>query len=240
MPSSQPTDHGYANDLVAMEAARGVSMDLAELGCPGETLGTFINGGDRCYSGGDTQFSDALAYLRAHYGEAGLVTIDLGFNDLRPCLGGLSVDATCISQSIATLKAQLTGIVGTLKAAAGPDVTFIGVGHYDPFYASVIRGAKGTAFAARSAQVMRTLNDALRSVYDSYSIPFANVAEAFHDHAKAVMRLSSDRTVSGNAAASCALTWMCAPAPYGPNIHPTDAGYQVIADTIGALMPPAF
>jgi lysophospholipase L1-like esterase len=30
---------------------------------------------------------------------------------------------------------------------------------------------------------------------------------------------------------------MCAPAPFGPNIHPTDAGYQVIAKAIAALIP---
>lgn len=237
VPRGQPTDHGYANDLVAMKAANGVTLKLTQLGCPRESLSTFINGGDRCYTGSDTQLSDALAFLRAHYNQTGLVTIDLGFNTLRPCLAGLSVDATCVSQNIATLQQQLTQIVTTLKVAAGPNVTFIGVGHYDPFYASALSGANDQTFAANSAPVMRTFNHALRRVYTSFAIPFANVAEAFSDHANAVIQLTNGVTVSGNASATCTLTWMCAPPPFGPNIHPTDAGYHVIASTIAALIP---
>jgi hypothetical protein len=30
-------------------------------------------------------------------------------------------------------------------------------------------------------------------------------------------------------ALACAYTWMCAPAPVGPNIHATALGYRVIA-----------
>ena len=231
VPKGQRTDHGYANDLVAMEAAQGLTLQLTQLGCPGESLNSFINGGDHCYTGSDTQFSDALAFLRAHYNQAGLVTIDLGWNTLRPCFVGSRVDATCASQNIATAQQQLTQIVGTLKAAAGPTVTFIGVGHYDPFYAKAINGATGQVFAAHSVPVIRTFNDTLRSVYASFAVPFANVAKAFHNYAGATTHLASGVTVSGNAAAACALTWMCAPPPFGPNIHPT------VANTIAALIP---
>lgn len=237
VPKGQPTDHGYANDLVAMEAAQGVTRQLTQLGCPGESLNTFINGGDHCYTGSDTQFSDALVFLKAHYYQAGLVTIDLGWNTLRPCFVGSSVDATCVSQSIATVQQQLTHVIGTLKAAAGPNVTFIGVGHYDPFYAKVLSGATGRAFAAHSTPGIRTFNDTLRSVYTSFAIPFANVAKAFHEYVGATTQLANGVAVSGNAAVACTLTWMCAPPPFGPNSHPTDAGYQVIANTIAALIP---
>jgi lysophospholipase L1-like esterase len=237
VPKGQPTDHGYANDLVAMEAAQGVTLQLTQLGCPGESLSTFIDGGDRCYTGSDTQFSDALAFLKAHYDQAGLVTIDLGYNTLRPCFVASTVDTMCVSQNIATVQQQLTQVVGTLKAVAGPNVTFIGVGHYDPYYAKVLRGATGRAFAAHSAPVMHTFNDVLRSVYASFAIPFANVARAFHDYDGATTQLANGVTVSDNAAVACALTWMCAPPPFGPNIHPTDAGYQVIANTIATLIP---
>jgi lysophospholipase L1-like esterase len=236
-PKGHPTIHGYANDLVAMASANGVNLALTRLGCPGESVDTFINGGDRCYTGNDTQLSDALAFLRAHHDQTGLVTIDLGFNTIAPCFDGLTFDATCLSQKFATLQPQLSQVVASLKAAAGPNVTFIGVGHYDPFYASALSGASGQAFAAASVNVMRTLNDVLQSVYSSFNVPFARVAKAFSDHAKAVVPLANGVTVSGNVAAACTLTWMCAPAPFGPNIHPTDAGYQVIAKAIAALIP---
>jgi hypothetical protein len=37
--------------------------------------------------------------------------------------------------------------------------------------------------------------------------------------------------VPPNVAMICSLTWMCAPAPRGPNEHPNNAGYRVIART---------
>jgi hypothetical protein len=36
----------------------------------------------------------------------------------------------------------------------------------------------------------------------------------------------------------CKLTWMCAPKPFGPNIHPNDSGYLAIANAIAAVLPP--
>jgi lysophospholipase L1-like esterase len=236
-PKGHPTIHGYANDLVAMASANGVSLALTQLGCPGESVDTFINGGDRCYTGNNTQLSDAQAFLRAHHDQSGLVTIDLGFNTIAPCFDGLNFDATCLAQKFATLPQELSQVVASLKVAAGPNVTFVGVGHYDPFYANALSGASGQAFATASVSVMRTLNDVLQSVYSSFNIPFARVAEAFSDHTHAVVPPAKGVTMTGNVAAACTLTWMCAPAPFGPNIHPTDAGYQVIAEAIAALLP---
>src|ERR1019366_8127172 len=42
-PHGQPTDHGYANDVVASEALHGISLALTQYGCPGETTNTMIN-----------------------------------------------------------------------------------------------------------------------------------------------------------------------------------------------------
>jgi hypothetical protein len=32
----------------------------------------------------------------------------------------------------------------------------------------------------------------------------------------------------------CALTWMCTAPPLGPNLHPNDTGYHVIAGALAA------
>ena len=37
-----------------------------------------------------------------------------------------------------------------------------------------------------------------------------------------------------NVARICQWTWMCAPAPVGPNIHANDAGYAVMAQAFEA------
>jgi hypothetical protein len=36
---------------------------------------------------------------------------------------------------------------------------------------------------------------------------------------------------------TCSLTWNCTPGPLGPNPHPNDAGYQLIAQSIAAVVP---
>jgi hypothetical protein len=39
----------------------------------------------------------------------------------------------------------------------------------------------------------------------------------------------------------CTLTWICGtpPSPTGPDIHPRDPGYSVIANTFAAVIPPS-
>jgi len=61
-------------------------MQLTQLGCAGETTATMVSGGDHCYLAPDTQLSEAMSFLLTHYSQPGMVTIDLGFNDLRDCL----------------------------------------------------------------------------------------------------------------------------------------------------------
>jgi len=46
-------------------------------------------------------------------------------------------------------------------------------------------------------------------------------------------------TVPVDVAKLCALTWMCAAPPYGPNIHANDEGYQVIATAFKPLVAAA-
>ena len=63
----------------------------------------------------------------------------------------------------------------------------------------------------------------------------ADVAGAF-DTAKftPTVPLPGAGNVPLNVARICAWTYMCAPAPVGPNIHATPAGYQVLAAAFAA------
>ena len=40
-----------------------------------------------------------------------------------------------------------------------------------------------------------------------------------------------------NVAAECDYTWMCTPPPWGPDDHPNNAGYAVIATEIEEKLP---
>ena len=236
-PRGAPTASGYANDLVALEAARGISLQLVQIGCPGESTTTMLYGGDHCYQSPATQLTTAVSFLQAHYADTGIVTVDLGFNNVVKCVKKATGVSACLDQGFAQLRQELPLIMTTLQAAAGPNVHFVGVGHYDPFLASALHGTSGKATALRSLGAMSTLNRTLSGIYQSFSVPIAEVARAFKNFDRAPTTLASVGTVATNVAQTCTLTWMCQLAPYGPNLHPNDTGYQTIADAIATTLP---
>lgn len=237
-PRGQRTHQGYADDLVAQEAAKGVTLDLHEIGCSGETTATMMSGNDHCYSSLNTQLNVALSFLRTHFTENGLVTIDLGFNDLLPCRHNWITDQYCVARQLDAVHQNLTEIIGLLKDAAGPNVKFIGVGHYDPYLGIAPNIPLHLSTANASLRVVRQLNQVLGDVYGSFGIPMAAVDQAFKSNSTARVKVAGRGSISANVAEVCLLTWMCQPAPMGPNIHPNDAGYQTIANTIEQLLTP--
>jgi lysophospholipase L1-like esterase len=238
VPHGERTDDGYTDDLVADEALQGVTLDLHEIGCAGETTATAISGADTCYTPADTQLNEAVAFLESHQDDRGLVTIDLGFNDVRTCLAALSTFSSCLNQKTAEVQTQLASILMSLKSVAGPNVVFVGLNHDDPYLAEARNGGDGPRLAHDSFIMVDRLNATLREVYASFDIPVADVAAAFALGNHSSAKLIKASTLSQGSAVACELTWMCAPAPYGPNVHPDDAGYLAIAEAIEAVLPP--
>jgi hypothetical protein len=239
-PKGQPTNQGYSNRLVTIEAARGVALNLKELGCPGESIATMLYGPDPCYVPPDTQLSDAVAFLNAHQKTIILVTVDLGFNTLNVCLRHHDMDLACVIPRLRLLRQQLRQVMLSLTGAAGSNVFFIGVGHYNPYLAQSTKEGSAEVFAKNSVAALRLMNGSLSEVYSSFHIPMADVATAFHEEDARVVRIPRKEATRVNVQYECKLTWMCASKPYGPNIHPNDAGYLAIANAIEAVMPAKF
>jgi len=237
---NQRTDHGYSNDLVSIEGLKGVTLQLTEIGCSGETTTTMLVGGDKCYDSPDSQLAEAIAFLSAHHDQTGLVTIDLGFNDLEGCLRTLTIDSTCVAAKLGLLQQQLPEILTELRAAAGPNTPFVGVGHYNPYLADDAKGLRGRLFADRSASMIRSLNKTLGDIYSDDAMPMADVAKLFSLNAQGSVNMPGVGRVSGMVARTCELTWMCPRNGMRANIHPDDAGYLVIAEAIDAVVPPTF
>ncbi len=235
-PNEAATTRGYANDVDAILAGRGQRITLKNVSCPGETISTFLDGGDPCSHSSQLQLAED--YLRQNSGERGVVTIDIGFNDIRPCLQFASVDESCVARSLALVRRDLPRALAGLRAAAGSGVTLIGVPYGDPFLGHYLNPALGPANAAATLRAMERLDAALDAVYRSARVRVAPVQQ-YLGLTESQMTDYEGRRVPENVAEACATTWMCRSAPWGPNDHPNDVGYADIAAAIVREVPPS-
>jgi lysophospholipase L1-like esterase len=231
-----PTDEGYANDLTRSEAARWPGLQLVELGCSGETARAALEGGGPCSYGAGSQIGEALAFLHAHPGAAVLATVDLGFNDLRPCLAGRAVDEHCVSAALAEVGQTVTTVVDELESAGGPSLHVVGIEKYDPYLGAYTAGPDGQTFAEATLPVFGELNATLASAYTGAGATVADVPGAFDTADQQPTALAGYGTVPTDVARVCTLTWACADSPFPHNVHPNTDGYQVVADAVAATL----
>jgi lysophospholipase L1-like esterase len=232
------TNTGYANDLIAREGFKGISLSLDQMGCPGDTVQKILDTtqNDACYQAPQTQLTKAVAYLKSQTGQ-GLVTVDLGFNDVRPCLEVNPVNQSCLAAGIAAVNVDLPKIMSQLKAAAGPDVHFVGLEYADPYLGYYLNGAGGPAEATATLVGINQLDAVLNNIYTKAGAQVANVPELFQTENDAPATISNVGTVPVNVQQACLLTWFCFKAPFGPDDHPNDAGYSLIAQAIETVLP---
>lgn len=230
---SVPTDDGYANALVAMERSRWPGLQLVHFGCPGITAHEALFGGGPCTFAAGTEIRAATDFLQRHRGKTVLATVDLGFNDVWPCLAHHTVDAACVTAALADISEVLPVTLHDLRAAGGPGMKVVGLLHNDPCLASYLHGSAGQAFSAAALTVFDRFNTLLSAVYARAGVLVANVPAAFGIGAPTTAALGAHRMVPLDVAKVCSLTWMCRER----NLHPNAAGYQVIADAIAAALP---
>jgi lysophospholipase L1-like esterase len=168
------------------------------------------------------QLDTALGFLRTH--RVDLVTIDIGANDVDGCVRSGALDQACVLQGLATVAVNLPRIVGAVRAAA-PRATLVAMNYYDPFLAVYLTGPAGQAVAQQSLLVTRVFNGLLGGTYRAAGFRLADVAAAFDTY-----------DLPADVAKICQWTWMCAPAPLGPDIHANQQGYGVIADAFRRVL----
>lgn len=239
-PGQNFGDEGYADQLYALEQDRIANLRLVKMGCGGESTASMITAvptivvpgiGAVPYEGrGDhffcrfphgSQLGDAVSFLHAHRGFVSFVTIDIGPNDLFQ-LGPLD-GRTQIAQNLPV-------ILSALRDAAGPGVPIIGMNFYDPFL--VVWFSDPTALGPEVASSVE-FNNMLEQIYGAAGDPVADVESAFST--------TVTTPVGGiplDVLRICQWTWMCAPAPLGPNIHANSAGYGVMAQAFEKIINP--
>ncbi|MGZ4206704.1 MAG: SGNH/GDSL hydrolase family protein [Actinomycetota bacterium] len=222
---SVPTDEGYADQLYAAAKADIPNLTLVKLGCPGETTTTMITGGICAYDRG-SQLDQAASFIRAHRRFIAFVTLDIGANDVDGCAPGGNIDVACLAAGFASTAANVPTIMSALRAA-GPGVRIAGMNLYDPFLADWLSGPAGQLLAIASVPLAVDFNELLSSSFGG--VPVADVQDAFLTTDFTPVPFPPFGNVPHNVVEICALTWMCAPSPVGPNIHANADGYAVIA-----------
>jgi lysophospholipase L1-like esterase len=229
--TSLPTDDGYPDRLYAVLRSTTPNLRLVKLGCSGETSFTLIHGGICHYPAG-TQLAQATAFLRAHHRQVSLVTIDIGANDPNSCFLGapLGKVASCMNSRVRLTVTDLRTILSKLRAAGGRRIKIIGMNYYVPELSEWFHGRGGQELAVLLERLVHGYDNLLSHVYHRYGARVANVFAAFHssDFTDRVT-LPARGTVPRNVATVCELTWICSPAPQGPNEHANGIGYAIIA-----------
>lgn len=231
-------DNGYvrrfADHLGDVGAVRPEVLNFA---VPGETSAEFFAGPDFGFLYNQNYFdspaggadftqaellSGALAEHAAGTRTITNVTIQLGVNDLlqladEPGFFGLSADAQLARtvQEVDLVAARVASIVDDVRTAA-PDAMVAVMGYYNPF--AIVPGDPLSPLADLATPI---LNGALRMVAEDAGAAFVDLAPLFVGREAELTRILTLDDVFNN-----------------PNIHPTEAGYDVIAGALIAVPTP--
>jgi lysophospholipase L1-like esterase len=158
-------------------ANRHPHLQLVNMACSGETTETMLDGAF-CPEGG-SQYQRALAFLDAHSGSVGLITIDIGGNDVGPCIDAADVQ-TCLANALATMESNLTLILAGLRSAAGPQVLIVGMNYFNPFLGDWLSPSPSDqTLVTESIAGLQLLNADLEQLYSQVGAPVADVFDAF-------------------------------------------------------------
>ncbi len=224
-PKSTPPSKfntGYVDAFAARLRTIAPKIRVVNYGCPGESTTTFINGG--CSGRRDVkglhdafkgeQLDAAVAFLRAHPGQVGPITLALYGNDLfellDACKGKLACAEARAPKAFAQYGSRLTSIVKRLQASS-PKSEVILIGGWN-FNVEDLRATDS---------LFRSLNTTIGRVAASTKTHFADTFPVFNPKG----------SVAREKAKICALTFMCS----AGDPHPTNAGYRAIADVVWAV-----
>jgi len=206
---------GFFDFLAASLERINPDVQPVNLGCPGESSTTFINGG--CPSANavryqGSQLNAALAFLKAHQGQVSPITYVLGANDiLAPLATG---DPAKIQAALTQFAINDDAILRQLRQAA-PTADIVTIDYYQPLAIAITN----TAVLSSVVQVSQTGNGIIDQAAARYNVKVANVYAAFNTPVQNPLL--------------CNLTWICS--PYH-DIHPMIAGYAIITGLVaGAL-----
>ena len=222
-------------------------LTLANFGCGGATTTSIIDSvgcpdvlphtaGAHLYPT-TTQAAAAEAFITAHRGHIGLITVSIGGNDVTACATQAN-PIPCVATAVTSIDQNVTTLATGLRSAAGPKVPIIGLTYPDVIlgdyvYPAQPASASRMALAAQSVVAFKTLiNPALAKAYTAAGGVFVDVTAATGAYTPltTMVTVAPYGTIPQAVARVCTLTWFCAVG----NIHATNTGYALIGKLVAA------
>lgn len=227
--------------------ARATGFTLVNFGCGGATTTSLVasNGCPDVLPGTagvqlypmTTQEAAAEAFLSAHRGHIGLITVSIGGNDVTACAAQAN-PIPCVATAVSNIKKNVTSLATALRAAAGPRVPLIGLTYPDVIlgryvYPTNPATAADASLAKISVVAFKSLiNPALSQSYAAAKGTLVDVTKATGAYVPLTrtVRYRPYGTIPAAVASVCTLTWYCAQG----NIHATTKGYTFIGKLVVA------
>jgi GDSL-like lipase/acylhydrolase family protein len=184
-----------------------------------------------------TQAAAAEAFLTAHRGHIGLITVSIAGNDVTACAAQAN-PISCVGTAVTGITKNVTALAAALRASAGPRVPLIGLTYPDVIlgayvYPSQPPTASRLSLAKLSVVAFKALiNPALAKAYSSAggSLVDVTAATGAYTPLTRTVRLNPYGTIPAPVASVCSLTWFCSQG----NIHAKTAGYTFIGKLVVA------
>jgi len=233
---------GYAGYV-----AKKTGLTLANFGCGGATTTSIIDtvgcpdvlphtAGAHLYPT-TTQAAAAEAFITAHRGHIGLITVSIGGNDVTACAAQAS-PIPCVATAVVSIDENVRTLATGLRAAAGPRVPLIGLTYPDVLLGAYVyptqpATALRLALASTSVVAFKSLiNPALAKAYAAAGGAFVDVTAATGAYTPltTTATVAPYGTIPRAVAQVCTLTWYCADG----NIHATGTGYAFIGRLVAS------
>lgn len=251
----QPSPTAGATSGYTGYVAKKEKLTLENFGCGGATTSSILTYTGSCVvtpaSGqygppaatdpgpaisGDTQLQNAVAFIKGHSGEIGLITVSIGGNDVTSCASA-SNPITCVSAATSTIQTNVSSLASQLRAAAGSSVPIIGLTYPDVILGDWVYPSTSPdqTLATESVTAFQTLiNPTLSAAYTGAggNSAFVDVTTATGAYTplNETTTLKPYGKIPKAVAEVCELTWFC---QLG-NIHANTKGYTLIGGLIAA------
>ncbi len=182
-----------------------------------------------------TQLAAADAFITAHEGHIGLVTVLIGGNDVVPCWFA-SDFVSCAGAAMPDLANNVATLARELRAAVGPRVPIIGLSYPDAYlgadeFPSRQPSSVSLQRAQESVSVFESLlNPTLSKAYAAENVAFVDVTAetGAYTPLDQMAQTMAYGKIPAAVATVCWMTWTCR----NGNPHGTSAGYAIMGQLV--------